>query len=322
MSKYTTELRFICETLAGKTESKPYSDVNNIINTARPLIFSFSYPIYDANYKPELEKKIIKHFYTREIGLESYGLWKLKLDAKMNEIMPYYNQLYESALLQFDPLGNYKYHKTGVIAETGEREEDKTINGSFTSETGTSNTGTNTSTTSTNGTITTNDTRARQSNETNASSTDRTYSRDIDGTYWDKYSDTPQSGVNGLANDTYLTNARKNTTNEGIDDVEGIDVSGSENITENITDTGRKTDTTTVGFSGNTSDTGTVESEGTNTSAESVDGSHSMDRNYVEDVAGYSGVTASKMLMEFRESMLNIDMMIIEELEELFMQLW
>lgn len=298
MSKYTTELRFICESLAGLSESKPYTNVNDIINTARTQIFSFTYPLYDANYKAELEKKIIKHFYTREIGLETYGLWKLKLDTKMNEIMPYYNQLYESTLLRFDPLGNYKYHKTGVIAETGEREEEKSVNGSYTNANVSS------------GTSAQSDLTTNQSAETNSSSTDRTYSRDVDGTYWDKYSDTPQSGVNGLDTDTYLTNARKNTTDEDIDDREDVDVTGSVNVSSNGS------------YQSSRNDSGRVDGEGTNTSAESVDGSHSMDRNYVEDVAGYSGVTASKMLMEFRESMLNIDMMIIEELEELFMQLW
>ena len=32
------------------------------------------------------------------------GLWKLRLDQKLNVIMPYYNQLYTSELIQFNPL--------------------------------------------------------------------------------------------------------------------------------------------------------------------------------------------------------------------------
>lgn len=110
MSKYTTEVRYICETEAGLDESKGYNDVNEIISLARPKIFNFSYPIYDENYRSVLETKILKHFYTREIGLETVGLWKLKLDTKMNEIMPYYNQLYKSALLEFNPLWTDDYN--------------------------------------------------------------------------------------------------------------------------------------------------------------------------------------------------------------------
>ena len=110
MSKYTTEVRYICETEAGLDESKGYNDVNEIISLARTKIFNFSYPIYDESYRSVLETKILKHFYTREIGLETVGLWKLKLDTKMNEIMPYYNQLYKSALLEFNPLWTDDYN--------------------------------------------------------------------------------------------------------------------------------------------------------------------------------------------------------------------
>jgi hypothetical protein len=53
--------------------------VNEIIDAARTSIFSFSYPIYDSQHKPELERKILKHYYTREIGAETVGLWKLWL---------------------------------------------------------------------------------------------------------------------------------------------------------------------------------------------------------------------------------------------------
>ena len=70
-----------------------------------------SYPIFDENYRVVLEKKILKHYYTREIGAETYGLWKLWLDARLNEIMPYYNQLYKSELIEFNPLENVKQNE-------------------------------------------------------------------------------------------------------------------------------------------------------------------------------------------------------------------
>ncbi len=107
MSKYTTELRFICESLAGLTESQGYDQVNWIIEQAAPKIFSFDFPIFDESYRSVLEKKILKHYYTREIGLETYGLWQLKLDTKMNEIMPYFNQRYKSETLEFNPLYDF-----------------------------------------------------------------------------------------------------------------------------------------------------------------------------------------------------------------------
>ena len=45
MSKYTTQLRFICETLAGLDESAGYTDVPTIIETARPQLFE-NYEIF------------------------------------------------------------------------------------------------------------------------------------------------------------------------------------------------------------------------------------------------------------------------------------
>lgn len=104
MSKYTTEVRFICETAAGLEESEGYANVNQIINNAIPQIFNFYFPIYDDDYKNVLCTKILKHYYTREIAFETVGLWKLNLDMTLNEIMPYYNKLYEAWAVEFNPL--------------------------------------------------------------------------------------------------------------------------------------------------------------------------------------------------------------------------
>lgn len=80
-----------------------------MIKIAYPSIFSNYIPFFDESYKAVLYTKILRHYYTREIGLETVGLWKLKLNTKMCEIMPYYNQLYQSELLKFDPLKNTQY---------------------------------------------------------------------------------------------------------------------------------------------------------------------------------------------------------------------
>lgn len=101
---YTTELRYICESYAGLTESTGYNNVENIINKALPKIFDFNFPIFDEEYRTVLETKIVKHYYTREICEETVGLWKLRLNTKMNEIMPYYNKLYMAWSVDFNPL--------------------------------------------------------------------------------------------------------------------------------------------------------------------------------------------------------------------------
>ena len=105
MSNYTMELRHVCEQLAGLTsEQIMLADYNTIIEAARPQLFNFSYPLYNPDHKAELETKIIKHYYMREISGETVGLFKLFLDRTLNEIMPYFNELYHSADLEYNPL--------------------------------------------------------------------------------------------------------------------------------------------------------------------------------------------------------------------------
>lgn len=98
MSRYTTELRYICSQVTG-LESVPYGPC---INAALPKIFDFDFPIFNEVYRTVLETKILKHFYMREIGVETYGLWKLYLDETLNRIMPYYNKMYEVAARDVD----------------------------------------------------------------------------------------------------------------------------------------------------------------------------------------------------------------------------
>lgn len=254
MSKYTTEVRFICETASGLGESKGYKDVDTIITNAIPKIFTFTFPIFDENYRTVLEKKILKHFYTREICEETAGLWKLRLDTKLNEIMPYYNKLYKSELLEFNPLYTANLTRTKKTDYDSNRNENENIN----------------DTTKNNGTT----------NSTNESSVNET------GT--DLYSDTPQGSLTGVENETYLTNARKTT------------------------DSGTTTSTTS-----NTS----IENSTYGRVRDNTDALTSTE-DYLETVIGFEGTNASELLMKYRETFINIDVMILNELEDLFFQLW
>lgn len=103
MSKFTTQVRFICETSANLTESTGFNNIEDVLNKSWNKIFS-DFPIFDEQYRAELCKKILRHYYTREICCETVGRWKLFLSDKMKNIMPYYNQLYQSELLKIQPL--------------------------------------------------------------------------------------------------------------------------------------------------------------------------------------------------------------------------
>ena len=63
-----------------------------------------SYPIFDENYRETLNQKILYHYYENEIGFETASLFRFYLNNKLNEIMPYYNQLYNNQIKLLDKL--------------------------------------------------------------------------------------------------------------------------------------------------------------------------------------------------------------------------
>ena len=319
MSKYTTELRFICETEAGETESVGYSDVDDIIAAALPHIFDFDFPIFDENYRTTLETKIIRHYYTREIGLETYGLWKLKLQTKLNEIMPYYNKLYESELFTYNPLYDVDMTTTHVGRKTGENTNvDSRI--SERSNSGTSKNVGDETTADTNRATTSGERSVENTgSETNTgrskNSATRDYQRD------DAYSDTPQGTLNNVKNLNYLTNARNivdtEMTNENGETTGASASENKQSETNQQTVTGDNTSATkrvserTDVFTENNKDEGL----NTETSKSTED--------YVLHVMGKSaGVNYARMIKDFRDNLLNIDMDVIRELNDLFMLIW
>ena len=127
MSNFTTEVRFICESEAGATESKGFNCVDEILRKSVTKVFNFDFPIFDEKYRIPLETKILRYYYTREICDETVGLWKLRLYNRLNLIMPYYNQLYESALIKFNPL--YDVDLTTTHTRTNDHTQNDTKNG-------------------------------------------------------------------------------------------------------------------------------------------------------------------------------------------------
>ena len=208
MSKYTTEVRFICETAAGLTESAGYKRISEIIRDAIPKVFDFDFPIYDESYRNVLCTKILKHYYTREIGAETVGLWKLWLDTRLNEIMPYYNQLYRSAVIDFNPMYDIELTTThsgkndGTTDKTGKNNRNDTRTGNGSVDDGFENT-------------------IQQNGTYNSNNINR-----------DVYSDTPQGTLDNVENNTYLTNARK-VTNDASSNTVTTDTSTGINSRKN-----------------------------------------------------------------------------------------
>lgn len=275
MSKYTTEVRYICEEAAGLQESVGFDDIWNVLTdeTVAKVFQNITFPLFDEAYRIPLEKKILLHYYTREIGFETVGLWKLKLTSRLNDIMPLYNQLYQSAKdatgIDFFNTADYKE----VVGQQYDKTETMTKGAGKT----TTHKGTDTSTRTPD--LTTATTSENKGSIINA--------------------DTPQSTIGALESETQnkifasdLSKSKDNATS-----------------TEGITGT----DKTENKYNS------TIEEKGTG--ADSVNTRVNLDKKE-RTVVGRYGETAASLLKEMRSTFLNIDNMIIEELDDLFMLLW
>lgn len=113
--------------------SKYTTTIKNLIDNK----FDFGlddYPIWSEDYRSVLNTKILNHYYENEIGFETASLFKFYLNNKMNEIMPFYNKMYnaEQKVLE-NMLDNVSLY------EESNRENNNTINNISSSTTDTKN---------------------------------------------------------------------------------------------------------------------------------------------------------------------------------------
>lgn len=78
--------------------SKHTLEINQIVNDLDFKLFDFDYNLYDNELKSAFEKKFIDHFYFYEIGLTPIARFKKALQIKLNDIYPYFKQLYQTEL--------------------------------------------------------------------------------------------------------------------------------------------------------------------------------------------------------------------------------
>lgn len=313
--------------------------MNNIIQQALPSIFNFDFPIFDEAYRNVLETKIIKHFYFREIGFETVGLWQAMLDIKLNDIMPFYNQLYKSATLDFNPFYDVD------LTRTFNRQNDQTTSHQSTTDA------------SANTDLTTKDTSSTMSKDSSHSTSDENLMSNTEGSmdstttntntvtadntsthnttatkdHTDAYSDTPQGALTGVETLTYLSNARQIKDNDTVSttDTEKDMTEGSATSTvkasDKSTSSAQNSNMVQIESQGSVDikADGTAKKIETNEATTNAQGNLKNLEQYTELVKGKQGTTSySYLLKEYRETMLNIDMMILDELSELFMYLW
>lgn len=382
MARYTMELGELLQQWTPDKNIWDLSDMIDIIKNSRDRLFSSSYPIWDEAYRDVLNTKIITHYFYREIGFATPSQFMFKLTNKMQEIMPYYNQLYEtqmdtSVLLRDTAITEEYKEEAGNTADESTKEQttdkdghERGVQTTNLSEgsVDVANKGTSEQHNTTKGDVSDSgkDTAVADYNSStkhNLNSTATTqYGRTdtkggtdtntTDGTVVDRFSDTPQGGLTGVRNDNYLTTAdikdddttvtaryNSNTTASGKDSV------ANTGFTEDVK-TGADTTTTAYGKSTTTNmrDDTTAESTDTSSTA-STDksdittteqylaektGIRDIGRqtkgdshmSYTKKISGRSGGSYVDEMLKLRDAILNIDMMIIKELEVLFMGLY
>ena len=117
MSKYTFELRELFEPIKFNPPIYTRSEVEDFFKDYELTDYLTQEQINVINSagiwtKDKLARKIVDHYYMRESGLETIGLFKHYAKVIMQELMEEYLPLIYSASIQYDPLVNVDYTET------------------------------------------------------------------------------------------------------------------------------------------------------------------------------------------------------------------
>ena len=101
-------------------DKEEQTKIRNLAKATHSKIFDFEYPLSSAINKDDFECQILNHYIMRRIGFDTFTAFQLYLENKLNEILPFYNKM-------FDSLAEFNLFNDG---ETITR--DKTDNGNTT----------------------------------------------------------------------------------------------------------------------------------------------------------------------------------------------
>lgn len=117
MSRYTTELRFVCDLFTREEVEgwfKDYKLTDYLTPEEIEVINNRG-----TWSKDKLAKKIVNHYWMCEIGYETPALFRHQVKNEMNELMEEYLPLVYSASIKYDPLVNVDYKEEYHATDTG-----------------------------------------------------------------------------------------------------------------------------------------------------------------------------------------------------------
>ena len=250
-------------------------------------LFDFPYQFDDQKFKSQLEQSVIDYYYNYEIGTETPDEFKRRFQAKWLSFIDYYNLLYNTTLLSYNPLINYKMteamEQLATSNNTQNTVSDTTSNGTTTQE----------------GSDVLKQTTSTDSTRTDNLTTNTTNSSEGSGN--EKTSDYPQQPIAG---GDFLEGEKTTTTN----------TSGTNNTTNTGTQTNAgtgKNDSTT------TSDNTSVSEDSTNTTGQ-LTSNGTNNTSYEKTIEGLTGTSYQELIAKERQNLIRLIPMIISELKPLF----
>lgn len=313
MARYTMNLSEVCEVMTGlnfndMTETNPFDRIDTIADAAAPILVSDRYDLLDnGDDKNSFLRMLFEHYWEYEVCALTPSDFILRLNRKLNEIAPLFNQRYESMRMEFPVFQDVNVWTDGQVDRTGHKTDvlDGEVRNSGTDRTG--------------------------YGKKESGSLDSQFGngqRIPKDTRWDYNNDTPQNSISGITEQDYLTNYSKHTdevdnkpvvangtsgTTIAGDDysIGGVNFQTSDggNFGRTETFTGNKQsgeDTFTHGHKAETDNT-----FNSDTVSQDISGTHQYGKNS-------AGMTYARMMEEYRHAMINVFKEMIDELHELF----
>lgn len=206
-------------------------ELRKLVEQTNFRLFDFDYVFDDKMYKKQLEQNVLDFYYDYEIGFETPDMFKRKFRAKWVKMMPYYNALYNTTLLSYNPLINYSVEEAlNQLSKTSSKTDNE-------------QSGTNTSKVKTEGSSQTNDvTESSSTSDTMGKSSDYPQQSIAGGDYLSGASETNTTGTNDSETNSSSTalntsDSNDNSTTRGKASSEGESTSNYQKTVEGITGT-------------------------------------------------------------------------------------
>lgn len=175
--------------------------IKELAKYGREIIFNFDYPLTENEDKEKFECMILNHFLMRRIGYDTVTAFRIALDVKLNEIMPFYNKM-------FDMLDGWNLFNDGEITTRIQNDERNIIDTNVNSTSQT----TNTADAITNNSTSTSDRRNSQTPQNELSEV-------RDGKYISNYdydTNTDNNTTNSTSNNTLNSTNNSNGTSNNV----------------------------------------------------------------------------------------------------------